>query len=207
MFSSACSATPLLVLPVISFLPYLLCNWGPGRQEGLPLPFLDKTRKQEVVSLPLLARSWRKERKEKPLLHPKESWGIWAALSIRQPLSAPCFLLGSSAHTGSWMKRETRPFLCHMAALSQKAQRWISAWTELPTKKGFNLCPTGEKFDCDSTSLFRNCIPQLVTQSPRALVPGLNPASPVWSSAACGKKPHKEVVSSGLQVCDLLQQH
>jgi len=61
---------------MISFLPYLLHNWGPGGQEGLPLPFLDKTRKQEVVSLPLLARSYRKRRKEKPLLDPQERQGI-----------------------------------------------------------------------------------------------------------------------------------
>lgn len=95
MFSPACSATPPLVLSVISFLPYLLCNWGPGGQKGLPLPFLDKSRKQEVVSFPLLARSWWKKRKEKPRLHPKESWGIWTALNIRHFLSAPCFLLCS----------------------------------------------------------------------------------------------------------------
>lgn len=180
-----------------------LGSWG---QEGFPLPFLDKTRKQEVVSLPLLARSCRKRRKEKPLLHPQESWGIWTELSIRQLLSAPYFLLCSWAYTGIWMRRERYHFLYQMAALSQKANRWISAWIELPTKRGFNLCPIGEKFDCDSPSLFRNCIPQLVTQSLRALVPGLNTASPEWSSVVCDKKPHRQVVSSGLQV-DLLREH
>lgn len=78
---------------------------------------------------------------------------------------------------------------------------------ELSAKRGFNLCPIGEKSDSDSALVFRNCIPQLVTQSLRVPVPGLNTANPGCSSVVCDKKPHEQVVFSGLQVCDLLQEH
>lgn len=149
MFFPARSSTPLLNLSIISFFPYLLYSWNPGEEESVPLPFLNQTKKQEVALLPLLARSCRKMRKEKPPLDPQESKRTWSALSIRLPLSAPYFLLCSWSYTGIWMK--------------------------IPPPVPNSCCsPEG----CDSPSLFKNCIPQLVIQLLRALVPGLNTVEP-----------------------------
>lgn len=61
-----CSATTPLNLPVISFFPNLLCNWGHGVQETLSLPFLKKTRKWgvgETLSLWWLGAAGRGERR------------------------------------------------------------------------------------------------------------------------------------------------
>lgn len=137
-----------------------LGSWG-TRDSFSAFPKEDQKVRGGGNSLPLVARSCRKRRKEKSL-HPQESWGTWTVLCTRESSSAPYFLLCSWAYTGIWMTRERYYFLCQTAALLQKANTQISAWSELPDKRGFNPFPMGEKFHCDSPSCFRNGIIQLV---------------------------------------------